>query len=225
MEKEIERKKAPQGRKHIVIINSAPFSQILFLIANQKNYAQIISLERKTDPSSTFKQLENLKKLGFLLEPKKVPLLYKTVYEINWEKIIEEFFINLNKRRQQLQNKSQKDLQYPKELIVTFGLLDEKELIDKYRKNNYLISLFRETFKRGTSYEDLSINELFDWIIKIHPEEIIKKIDGKDEVISNNDTLQDYLILMKVCYELSSEFIEKDIIEVSKDILKDLIKS
>ncbi|MDP3027396.1 MAG: hypothetical protein Q8N63_06820 [Nanoarchaeota archaeon] len=102
--------------------------------------------------------------------------------------------------------------------------MDEKELIDKYRKNNYLISLFKETFKKAISYEDISINELFDWIIKIHPEEIIKKTGNKNN-INNNEALQDYLILMKVCYELSSEFIEKDIIDVSSDILKDLIKS
>src|SRR3972149_1380562 len=84
-------RKETRGRKPISIIESTPYSNIIFLIASGTNYPEAISKARKTDSSSTVKQLETLKKAKFLYEPKKEKLLNKTIYSVNWKKIIEEF--------------------------------------------------------------------------------------------------------------------------------------
>lgn len=215
-----EEEKSLQGRKPINIITSVPFSQILFLISNKKNYAQIISKERKTDPSSTLKQLEKLRDQKFLLKPQKENLLWKTVYEINWEKIIIEFLRFLKKRNEQVENKADITKNYPREMIATFGLSEENNLIEKYKNNEYLLFLIKELFKKSSNYDDLSINELFDWIIKIHPNKILKEVENKTELLESNNSLKDYITLIRVCSELSSQYIGKDIKKISHLILK-----
>src|SRR4030042_5895830 len=84
-------RKKTRGRKAIPIIESLPYSSIIFLIASGTNYPEAISKARKTNSSSTVKQLEALKNAKYLNEPKKEKLLNKTVYSVNWKKIIEEF--------------------------------------------------------------------------------------------------------------------------------------
>jgi len=83
--------KKQRGRKPIQIIESVPYSQIVFLIASGINYPEAISKARQTDSSSTVKQLDTLRKSKFLQEPKKEKLLNKTVYSVNWNKISNNF--------------------------------------------------------------------------------------------------------------------------------------
>ena len=79
------------GRTKINVIDSIPYSQLIFLVASGKSYALSIAEARgKTDSSPTAKQLKQLEARGFL-KSQKEKLLNKTVYSVNWKKIIEEF--------------------------------------------------------------------------------------------------------------------------------------
>ena len=83
--------KKKSGRNKIRVIESIPYSQLIFLIASGKNYALEIAKARgKEDSSPTAKQLDQLKKRGFLIS-KKERLLNKTLYLINWDRISQEF--------------------------------------------------------------------------------------------------------------------------------------
>lgn len=84
-------KKQTRGRKTIPILESIPYSNIIFLISLGINYPEAISKARKTNSSSTVKQLAVLRKTGFLNEPKKEKLLNKTRYSVNFDKILEEY--------------------------------------------------------------------------------------------------------------------------------------
>jgi len=78
------------GRSPIKMIESPSLSQILFLIANGKNYAQKIAEIKGIKPSPVIRQLNKLKKF---LNSKNEPLLNKTIYSIRWDKIAEEFYL------------------------------------------------------------------------------------------------------------------------------------
>lgn len=80
------------GRSQINVLDSVPYSEIIFLIASGKNYALAIAEARgKKDSSPTAKQLNQLIKRGFL-KSQKEKLLNKTLYSINWDKVAKEFF-------------------------------------------------------------------------------------------------------------------------------------
>lgn len=93
------------GRKQKKVIESIPYSEIIFLVASEYNYALKISEARgRKDSSPTAKQLKQLEEKGFLKSYKE-KLLNKTVYTVNWDRICQEFAnyvfdIVINKRQQ-----------------------------------------------------------------------------------------------------------------------------
>ena len=79
------------GRTQINVIDSIPYSQLIFLVASGKSYALTIAEARgKKDSSPTAKQLKQLEARGFL-KSQKEKLLNKTIYSVNWEKATNSF--------------------------------------------------------------------------------------------------------------------------------------
>jgi len=79
------------GRKQQKVIESSPYDEIIFIVASGYNYAlKIAEIREKKDSSPTAKQLKQLEERGFLKSSKE-KLLNKTIYEVNWNKIAQEF--------------------------------------------------------------------------------------------------------------------------------------
>lgn len=79
------------GRKPLSVIDSIPYSEIILLVTSGKNYPLSIAEARgRKDSSPTAKQLKQLEDKGFLLSSKE-KLLNKTIYQINWKRINQDF--------------------------------------------------------------------------------------------------------------------------------------
>lgn len=80
-----------KGKRRIPVVNNIIYSNLIFFVASGKNYAlSIAKVRNKKDSSPTAKQLKQLEERGFL-KSRKEKLLNKTIYSINWSRIIEEF--------------------------------------------------------------------------------------------------------------------------------------
>jgi hypothetical protein len=137
------------GRKPIQVIDSNPYSQIIFLVASGCNYAQEIAKQRKAQPSPTVKQLKDLQKLKFLRSEKE-KLLNKTTYVVNWEKINEEFVnylynIVLRRRQQSIAQLGEKykSNKNEEDSFKEFEILKRNK---KLNRNKYLSRLFEILF-------------------------------------------------------------------------------
>jgi len=133
------KKEEKRGRKSLPVIDSVPFSQIIFLISSGINYPQAISKSRKTDPSATIKQITTLKKQGFLFS-KKEKLLNKTIYSLNKEKISETFIQYMNDKKQN----------------------NGFNLSNKYSQNKYLGEYLKEIFASYKEIKVTKIREIFE---------------------------------------------------------------
>jgi hypothetical protein len=147
------------GRTPIKITESLPFSEVILLVASDQNYPQKIAEIRKTKPSAIVKQLDILKRKKFLNNPVKEKLLNKTLYTVNFNKINEEFIEFIKKRLNQSQSLNKNLIP----LNINLNVLNDK----KVYRNSYLTALFKIVFNRvGLSHEKVSINHLFDIMIK-----------------------------------------------------------
>ena len=79
------------GRKRVKIFESKALCRLLLLVSRGINYAQAISKETGNKPSPIVKQLKILEKTGYLNKPKKEKLLNKSIYSVNYKKILDEF--------------------------------------------------------------------------------------------------------------------------------------
>jgi hypothetical protein len=207
-------KRARLGREPIEIIESIPFSQTIFLIASGKNYAQIISQERKIAPSPAVKQLKQLEKAGFIVS-KKEKLLNKTIYSVNWSRIVKAFIDSIEKRENLYgafldRYAEQKGVfGYKQEYFqkLNFDILKEKRIL----KNEYLTTAIKTLFI--SAYEskmdmNLTISFLFENILN-DPEELSHYIgirstcrkDIEDE-LKKNKAGTDYKELIEICLRL-----------------------
>ncbi|MBU0894583.1 MAG: hypothetical protein KKF48_03025 [Nanoarchaeota archaeon] len=160
-------KKSSSGRDKIKVIESVPYSQLIFLISSGKTYALEIAKARgKKDSSPTAKQLDQLKKRGFLTS-KKGGLLNKNIYSINWKKINKEFvnyvFNIFEKDVKDYKKISKKEQDEPKENHYNELLKKIKtKNFDKDIKNHeYLITLLKLTFPLVENREK-TIREIFE---------------------------------------------------------------
>lgn len=162
------------GRSPIKVIESKSLSQIIFLIADGKNYAQKISELKGIEPSPAVRQLTKLYKMQFLNKPKEEPLLNKRIYSIKWEKIIKEFLEFLKMKKIEITSEAKKVWSPESQRVYFYNntsidLLDESSFIKNYTKNQYLVLLMNETFKIISGFPDKTIRDVFEKIIKIHP--------------------------------------------------------
>lgn len=168
-----------KGRKPIDIIDSVPYSTILFLIASGVNYTQAISEARRIDTSATFKQIEILRKKGFLNKPTKEALLNKTIYSINWDKITDEFFRLIKEHKKEfLETHEQVKTNLAIEKLNELKRLDDNAFIVDLKKNKYLRYAFREYFSQISKLKRVTLSSAFiyfvffgnfDFIYSTHP--------------------------------------------------------
>lgn len=83
------------GRKKLNIFESKSHSEVLFHLAEKNLYAQSISIILGKEPTTILRLLQNLEKGGILVS-KRIKLLNKKEYSINYETIIEHFVIFLD---------------------------------------------------------------------------------------------------------------------------------
>lgn len=136
------------GRNQIKVIQSVPYSEIIFLVSMGHNYALKIAEERgRQDSSPTAKQLKQLEEKGFL-EAHKEKLLNKTIYDVNWEKIIQEFINFLEQAIEHTNLEDQLTSETFGKNIEEFGyvadLMKDKDFLRRLTKNVYLQTYFKE---------------------------------------------------------------------------------
>lgn len=155
------------GRNQIKVIESTPYSQLIFLIASGKSYALEIAKARgKKDSSPTAKQLDQLKKRGFLF-PKKEKLLNKTLYSINWKKINQEFvdyvFNIFEKEVRDYKEviKKERNEQREKHYNELQKKIKNKNFEKGIKNHEYLITLLKFTFSLVKNREK-TIREIFE---------------------------------------------------------------
>ena len=164
-----------KGRKPVVITNNIIYSEILFAIANGKNYNQILAKELNKKPATVVEQLNTLEENNFL-KSERIKTLNKKLYKVNWGKINEEFIEFFLKKVIEENNKTQKILS---KKGVTSGLEDaynifmgkteESKFFNKRNltNNKILKILFRKIFKTYSSEKiKYSLNEIFENLIK-----------------------------------------------------------
>jgi hypothetical protein len=157
------------GRTKINVIDSIPYSQLIFLVASGKSYALNIAEARgKTDSSPTAKQLKQLEARGFL-KSQKEKLLNKTVYSVNWKKIIEEFIKYVNENINYVCSENKRIGMNLDKVIKGFNeriqQIKSKDFQRDIKKNKYLISFFKKYFSEtGRLKENWTITATFDFL-------------------------------------------------------------
>lgn len=169
------------GRSKINVIDSIPYSNLIFFIASGKNYALIIAEARgKGDSSPTTKQLGELERKGFLKSHKeKLNLLNKKFYSVNWD-LIAEKFIKRSKEWIEEAKQSFSYIEYIQEakfvnqhIQATASPYPEniKELIEnfdkrskEYIKNEIIREILKATFS-NFSKSNISISVVYDKLI------------------------------------------------------------
>jgi hypothetical protein len=165
------------GRNKINVIESVPYSELIFLIASGKNYAlEIAEARGKKDSSPTAKQLKQIEKRGFLKSHKE-KLLNKTIYSVNWEKIGEEFIEFLKNEKKLYLDKDNKINREFLDFNFSDSIGNRKEVkiapdfkIDlfnkKYFRNSYLIkflqSIFGRIYKNDLIKLNITIKDIFN---------------------------------------------------------------
>ena len=165
--------KFKKGRKEIAVIESLPYSSIILLVSSGKNYADVIAEATKKDSSTIARQLRDLidkkNNKNFLISLKesegKTLQHNKTIYSVNYEKIIEEFISHIRELLEEA-NKEHKELEkYQTEIekkIEDINFSNTKE----YTQNKYLLEFFRVAI---SSYEGIkttfTLKDLFNDMI------------------------------------------------------------
>lgn len=161
------------GRKPIEIINSLPYSEIIFLIASGENYPQVVAEKRKKEVSPTAKQMNELKEKGFLIsineEEKKNFPQNKKYFSVNWKKIIEEFIKYVNENIDYVCSENERLGLNLKNTIKGFEervkQAKEKKFQEDLKKNKYLKTFFHNYYSEiGKLKENWTITATFDFL-------------------------------------------------------------
>lgn len=163
-------KKKLAGRKKINVIESIPYSEIIFLISSGNAYASKIAEARgKKDSSPTLKQLYDLEKRGFVIS-KKEQLLNKTNFEINWNKIIEEFSLYVLNETKKKTNQATAYYGAKYDSIIKKNEKelnkDDREIKDVFRRQNNEKKAFEE-FEELHKSKRLTKNKYFKRFFEI----------------------------------------------------------
>lgn len=169
-------KKDSRGRKPLKILESNTHARILFLIADNKNYNQILSSELNTTPPATLEKINTLEKQGFV-NSERLKKLNKKIYSINWYKIIGEFLNFLKQQKQTIfseveqTHEKHKGLEWLKQQLrpydfSTYELLEDKEFLESTKNNNYLQEYFKEAFKEiGYQNSNITLKDFFRFLL------------------------------------------------------------
>jgi hypothetical protein len=161
------------GRKPIKIINSVPYSEIIFLIASGENYPQAVAEKRKKEVSPTAKQINELKEKGFLIsineEEKKNFPQNKKYFSVSWKKIIEEFIKYINENIDYVCSENERLELNLKNTIKGFEervkQTKEKKFQEDLKKNKYIKTFFHNYYSEiGKLKENWTITATFDFL-------------------------------------------------------------
>lgn len=229
------------GRKPIKIIESLPYSQIIFLISFGKNYAKIIAESRNVEVFPTTQQLQKLKEKKYLIslneqEGKNFPQ-NKTLYLVNWKKISSEFvdyvFEMYKKEYDYLLQSEIKfwgesklkeiakswNKEYPNETLRTghtdcdilFNKTMNKDFEKSIKNNPYLHFILYDSFSK-MNYSNRTIKEVFEEFRKLS---LLYMVDNNIlDGLKNN--LQD---IENNSNQINKEYVEKVRREFKNDIL------
>lgn len=150
-----------------LIIDNPKYLKIILLIKQNKNYNEVLSRELEIKPSSTYEHLKYLERQGFIISKPEEERFNKTIYSVNYEKIIEEFILYLR-------------AMFEKTMKDNLSLSDEDFLnkfeqetsnndifnTKNYLNNPYLLSFFKELLSMSVNVGTKStLKELFSEII------------------------------------------------------------
>lgn len=216
-------KKQTRGRKTIPILESIPYSNIIFLISSGINYPEAISKARKTNSSSTVKQLAVLRKEGFLNEPKKEKLLNKTRYSVNFDKILEEYlsycFDIYESKEIKMENNFKKSSSIPNDNVKKISLVKNDKLIfSKYEmteitNNEHLRFLIKSFCMTEPLTRDSTLSSIFERInsLILNNKEILAKLE------SQNNGMRKFIELLRN--------INAESFGIQKELIEELLES
>jgi hypothetical protein len=155
------------GRNPIEIIDSYPYSEIIFIVASGDNYPQVVAEKRKREVSPTAKQMNELKEKGFLIsinekEKRNFPQNRK-YFSVNWDKISEEFvdYIFNKYQREYLQLSKRKALSRYLSYNRKYELIKNKDFEKSIKKNEYVQVILKFSFY-GDPLKKKTIKEVFE---------------------------------------------------------------
>jgi hypothetical protein len=164
-------------------MKSIELSKIIFMIGKGVNYPQNISKELKKAPTTIITQLSKLEKEKYVLRKDKLnpkeKLKNKTIYLVNYEMIIIDFFNYLKSKNNKL------------------------NIEQSYYSNQYLIKFFKELIKISKIN---TLEELFEKIRNISPYDSF--IDESEYTTPKQKEFIDILFLIEES-NLDHEFIDK----------------
>ena len=242
MKKKKRQGKSP-GRAAINVIESQPFSEIIYLVAAGKNYGKVIADIRNKNPSPTIKQLRILMKRNYLFL-EKVKLLNKRYYYVNWDKIIDEFLNLLTAQKNKIIQESEAlhgagwlKEHLSEDSFSNLQLLDNKDFIHKIKNNSYLRNFFEVSFQELSSLKgNFSILDFFKFMFNTNSPDLglfalsidLKefsrndglKLDKKDE-----DNLNSLVTLEKIIWLCNQDFVLSEVYKNSmKKIMNEKLK-
>ncbi len=191
------------GRNKINVIDSVPYSELIFLVSSGVNYPLSIAEARgKKDSSPTAKQLNQLVDRGFL-KSNKEKLLNKTIFSINWGKISREFFNHYFQTYQKMMLEMQERFNIAiskvanikedidlSDLNIVFKDKEEKEIIED--KN--ILFLLRAFIETENILNKSTLRSIFERISRLilSDKEIFKHLSLK------NNSLNKFLEVLKI---------------------------
>lgn len=170
MKGKIERK----GKQRIPVMENKIYSNLIFQIASGKNYAQKIFETTKKPTSIIVRQLDILRKEGFVSSERKedkstFPMQRLTIYSVNWKKIIEEFVKYIRQNVDYVCSENARlgmNLdKYIKGFQVRVEQARDKNFENSLKENKLLYSFFEKYYSTiGELKENWTISTTFDFL-------------------------------------------------------------
>ncbi|MEN7982376.1 MAG: hypothetical protein ABFQ65_02930 [Nanoarchaeota archaeon] len=185
------------GRNKIEVIDSVPYSQIIFLVAKGFNYPQAVALKRNTEVSPTSRQMLRLKNQGYLLSLNEIEnknfLQNKKYFLINGPKINEDFINYIKSKNCNPDFKIPPKFIENKFLSLYFKKIFAETSISKYKTIKEIFEMFSRSLLdscASISIEPKELSEFGEFLKIINPsnwednlfiDESIKIVEDFDE--------------------------------------------
>jgi len=137
------------------IEKSPELSRIIFCIAKGHNYARDIAKTLTKDSTTVVRQLQKLEKLRYI-SSKKEKILNKTIYSVNWKKIMSVYSVWLGKKFKLAAHEYRK-LKIDKYGDIPIGFLEEKNIPKLISESKHILLLLKEIFKTQENYKYQSV--------------------------------------------------------------------
>jgi len=170
MKKKIERK----GKQRIPVIDNLIYSNLIFQISMGNNYAQKIFEATKKPTSIIVRQLDILKKEGFVsveyIEDKSIfPMQRLTLYSVKWERVVEEFLKYIKENIDYVCSENERLGLKLDNIIKGFNervnQAKDKKFQEDLKKNIFLQTFFKNYYAEiGRLKENWTITATFDFL-------------------------------------------------------------